>query len=520
MHTTLAILRRHVNLLVSPLYRLPPDLFPEIASHLANETDLVNTTHISHRLRDVLLSHPSLWSHLNFGCDSRARAFFERSGRAPLHIDLSWDATRTAALHLDPHLESRRIATLKLRMWSIQQKFLSEPLPSLRRLEISNYLCDGNWMEELGPAKEVTSWSFPSLTSLIVYSLYSIPFHTPHLTCFKFWSGDSPIGGDKLLGFLDNCPSLEHIDIFYRFYEGGHRSKHDLVVSLPNLRSYTETTFGNVCLLSVLNMLSLSPFCSVTLKFCGANETKVEADDILPHFKNLDYLAEIKRVKLWTTIGADGREVGGTLELINARGMRVRSERTDPENKEHRPLGQEGKKHSHYSTHLSLFRNLNVRSVEMVCVDGCAWREGVAIELLKGVLCFGNVGTLILPYHAASWYLSGLNMNMGSAASRWTSPTHTLIIRPDPTYPDFRDFLLSLLNVAQRRKEAGFPFRSVSLFLRGVPRLGSDRVLEELRRCVERLEFIAGDDVLDWDVDKYFLDGLDHLQMNRDVEWD
>ena len=29
-----------------------------------------------------------------------------------------------------------------------------------------------------------------------------------------------------------------------------------------------------------------------------------------------------------------------------------------------------------------------------------------------------------------------------------------------------------------------------------------------------------GDDLLDWDVDKYFLDGLGRLQNNRDVQWD
>ena len=41
-----------------------------------------------------------------------------------------------------------------------------------------------------------------------------------------------------------------------------------------------------------------------------------------------------------------------------------------------------------------------------------------------------------------------------------------------------------------------------------------------LRKCVEKLEVVRGDDILDWDVDKYFLDGLDHLQKIRDVQWD
>ena len=44
--------------------------------------------------------------------------------------------------------------------------------------------------------------------------------------------------------------------------------------------------------------------------------------------------------------------------------------------------------------------------------------------------------------------------------------------------------------------------------------------MEELREYVEELEVILGDDVLDWDVDKYFLDGLDRLQKNLNVQWD
>lgn len=37
---------------------------------------------------------------------------------------------------------------------------------------------------------------------------------------------------------------------------------------------------------------------------------------------------------------------------------------------------------------------------------------------------------------------------------------------------------------------------------------------------IEKFEVIAGDNVLGWDIDKYFLDGLAHLQECRDVGWD
>jgi hypothetical protein len=78
--------------------------------------------------------------------------------------------------------------------------------------------------------------------------------------------------------------------------------------------------------------------------------------------------------------------------------------------------------------------------------------------------------------------------------------------------------LQPLLKVARRRKAAGFPFRSVSLFLLHDPR--SEQVLEELRGCIERLEVVTGDNVLGWSIDKYFLGGLDHLQERQNVQWD
>ena len=455
--------------------------------------------------------------------------FFELSGQTPLHIDLAQDISRTVASLAQLRRQSERIATLKLRLWSIQKKFLSERLPSLRRLEIFyNYSYDENWREEWddswapvwGPAEKATSWSFPSLTSLIVYNLHPFPFHTPHLTCFKFRDVARSLDEDKLLRFFSNCPLLEHIDIFC--LSGWNQDGCDLVVSLPNLRSFTQTTSGKACPLTVFNMLSLTPFCSVTLKFQSRGEAIPGAGDILPHFKNPDYLAEIKRIKLRTTHDADGDEVAGTLELINTGGTMVRSERMDPEETGHRSVGHGSKRYSHNAAHLDFLRRLDHRSVEMVCIDGCVLWDQVAAEFLKEALVFGNVMTLILCRNAAGPCLSALDEDsIEDCHSQWFSPMHTLIIRPDQEPYLWYDIVLRpLLSVAQKWKVAGFPFRSVSLFLSGGQRLGWDNVLDELRTYVEKLEVVMGDEIFGWDVDEYFLDGLDHLQNNRGVEWD
>ena len=145
--------------------------------------------------------------------------------------------------------QSKRIATLKLRLWQIQKRFLSEPLPYLRRLEIftdSNWeegKCD-TWAPVWGSMGEATSWSFPSSTSLIIYNLRPIPFYTPYLTCFKLLAELGPINADGLFDFLGGCPLLEHINIFY--LRELPRYNPDLVISLPNLRTYTQTAPDSV----------------------------------------------------------------------------------------------------------------------------------------------------------------------------------------------------------------------------------------------------------------------------------
>ena len=525
----LAALRRHINLSESPLYRLPPDLVSEVASHLTSETDLVNATHVSYHLRNTLLSQQSLWSHLDFKNEMRARMFFELSGQTPLHIDLAQDIRRTVASLPELRRQSKRIATLKLRFWSIQKMFLSEPLPSLRRLEIFyDYYYDENWEEEWddswapvwGPTEKATSWTFPSLTTLVVRNLNPVLFHTPRLTRLRFHDWENPIDTDKLLIFLDNCSLLEDIDISY--LEEWNQGQRNLAVSLPSLRNFTQTTFYEACPLTVFNMLSLTPLCSVTLKFQTRGKTTPETDDTLPRFKNPGYLADIKRVKLRTTHDAEGNEVAGTLELINTEGTMVRSERMDPKKKAHWPLGHGSKRYLHNGAHLDFLKMLDGRSVETVCIDGCALRDGVAVEFLMEALGLGNVKTLILCHSATRPCLSALDEGpVGGSRSQRFSPIHTLIIRPDPEPHFLRDIVLKpLLSIALKRKVAGCPFRSVLLFLSGGERWGWGEVLDELKTCVEKLEVVMGDEIFDWDVDEYFLDGLDHLQNNRRVEWD
>ena len=428
------------------------------------------------------------------------------------------DTSRTVASLADLRQQSKQIVTLKLGCWSFQKRFLSEPLPSLRKLKVFRSYNKGNdeWDTDWGPTKKATSWSFPYLTSLIIYELHPIPFHTPRLTCFKFWDEGDFVDTGPIIDFLSNCPLLQHIDIHYLF---GYQGEHDLV-SLPCLRTYAETIFDEVYPFMMLNTLSLPPFCSVTLRSQTNRHPKTEVGDALPRFENPDYLTEIMRIKLKTTDDINGREKAGALELINAKGTRVCSVRMGPEGDEHEPL----KNQTPNEAHLYSLRSLNCRSVGTLCIDGYDWQNEVAAEFLEEVLGFGNVGTLVLSRHAVGPCLSVLDEDPNASGhSRWFSPIQTLIVCPDAnTNPSRLHNLIlrPILRIAQRKKVAGLLFRFTSLFLGSGQRSEWGETLEELKTCVGKLEVVTGDDCLDWDIDKYFLDGLDHLQKDRDVQWD
>ena len=205
------------------------------------------------------------------------------------------------------------------------------------------------------------------------------------------------------------------------------------------------------------------------------------------------------------------------MELVNTKGTKVCSRRiADFEGEGNWPVVPVRKNYRAInSAHLGFLSYIDGRSPEILCIDGYSLRDmyGVTAKFLKEALYSGNVKILILSHGAVCPCLSVLNEDLGASAH-----IHTLIIRQDPE-PYGSDGSQPLLSVAKKRKAAGLPLRSVSLFLRGDPEQQRFQYLEELRACVGELEVFMGDDLLDWDVDKYFLDGLDHLRKNRHVQW-
>ena len=202
-------------------------------------------------------------------------------------------------------------------------------------------------------------------------------------------------------------------------------------------------------------------------------------------------------------------KVVGTLELINAEGTRVCFERK-LFNEAHQPPMQKAKDPACNMAHPYFLRSVDARSVETLCIDEYMW-QGVGAEFLMAMLGIGDVRTLILSRGAVWSCLSALDEDpAASCHGQRFLQIHTLLIYAGRDQFDAYDCLSRpLLSIARKRKVAGYPFRFVSLFLSDAPKLEWDQVPEELWNYVERLEVVTGDDALDWDVDKYFLDGLE-----------
>jgi len=114
------------------------------------------------------------------------------------------------------------------------------------------------------PMEDATPWSLRSVTTLIVHDVGPVLPCVPHLTRFKPREREGLTEIDQLLEFLDNCPLLEDIDIYYAAETLSSRRQ---LVSLPTLRTYTQPKYDEYYTLRLFNMLSLPPSSSVTTKW-------------------------------------------------------------------------------------------------------------------------------------------------------------------------------------------------------------------------------------------------------------
>ena len=492
------MLRRRLNVIESHIYRLHPELLSLVASHLPRES-LVKATHVSHRWRATLLSFPTLWTDIHFANPQQMLVFLERSKSTPisiLRVPLSPDPN-AAYNFLAKH--ATRIETLVVIGSASSRQVLLPPMPSLRDFEFSgDYTLNDDF-----PAEWIT---LPTITTLAVRGgagfLYNVPRLTKLRVLFKWY-----LNIDKLHRLLERCPLLEELDVGYD--SSVFAPPRPDPVGLPCLRFYSQYTSASTPL-RLLDGLNLPPSCSVVFNYWNNSATTDLYDDETP-FHNPSPLNDLKRINIRTTNQAGGF-VDGAVELIDDNNHRV-SLATRFGNRLEDDISD--------SLYLNFFKGLDASTVELLCIeDPEPWRDDHAKEVLSRLK---GIRTLVLSNLVVASFIMALDPESDKHNDKdvdvdwWLCPELEVLVVHVQEFSDFygEEIMEYLPGIAQRRKDGGIPFKSVSLFIlgpwdeRAYGPMESQMELEQLRSCVEKLEIVVGDDVLDWSIDDYFFGGLE-----------
>lgn len=311
-----------------------------------------------------------------------------------------------------------------------------------------------------------------------------------------------------LFRFLKRCPLLEELELDY--IKGVTTTIAHETVGLPHLRLYSYSTTNSVHL-DLIDKLSFPQSCSVVFNYWNGSRSTNKTDQLL-RFHNPSPLANLKRVKLETK-GGDA-----TVELIDARNTRVYLVTNVSPGGRDLDLGDHSVIHRSYAAHL---KRLDNHTVEVLCVEGPS--IGMLDHAGQVLSCLQAITTLVLSGGVVTSYLFALGQKFvdhsggGVGLDGWRCPTlDVLVIHSRDLLDDFeQDILRHLHRIAQKRKKGRIPFKSVWLFIRSPwdeeerGPIGSCQALEQLRGCVEKLEVVTGDGVLDWNTDDYFFAGLD-----------
>jgi len=519
---TVAILRRQINVKSSPIYRLPPESLAMAASYL-NTDNLFTAVHVSYHWRATLLSFASLWSNIQCGNDEEQLAMLRWSKSAPLRVSLEWGCPPEGVMNL-LFDNSARIISLNSDNRIVLMTLLARPMSSLRVLSIG---LDESETRDLPdePTKIV-----PFLRKLSVRgNIGGLGFCVPHLTHFKFhgWYSQETNGETLLsiLGIFRRCPMLEVVDVGWGeelYNSEGLVDMREDVVSLPHLRYLAQEQYVRIDQSWLPDLLNIPQSCSVFLKkppvaYIPEGVGQLAIPCI---YTDSPYLSDIRRVKLRTMYDWYGDRIEIFMEIVNSQGILLSFQKSTL-------LGELEPRRDPWAiidneinpVNLCALGVINAGSPVVMCLDNYRLRleEGEStLYVAQGLGDLGNVTTLILSNSTAEPWLAALEPD-NREKIEWCSTVHSLVIY-SPSQFDLTgsDILQSLLRVSKKRKIAGAPFRSVTLAIPSTDLVVSLGELAALGQYVEWFEFLTGDDVLDWDVDKYFIPNYDPLQRRRD----
>ena len=226
----------------APINRIPPEVLSLIPAHCDTDRELIALTHVCRGLRELFISHASLWTYLDCTNVDKTRVYIERSKASPLEVHLEEyediPFLNDAFLLTVPHLGRLGSLTLSGSSDDVLQltKYFASPAPLLKKLRlrfaraetpvIQDAIFDGDLSSlcELRLYGVITNLAWGNLSNLITFDLRQVPSNEVSVT--------------RLLDFFERAPLLRKIHLLDAFPDSSDAPP-ERVVSLPHLKYLT-----------------------------------------------------------------------------------------------------------------------------------------------------------------------------------------------------------------------------------------------------------------------------------------
>ena len=292
-------LLRSVSNSFAPVNRIPPEIISLTLDYYdegGTDQDLIALTHVCRGWRNMFISRPSLWTHLDFTNVDKTRTYVQRSRSSPLEIYLERDQDDThddALLLVAPHIRRLRSLTVRGDFSPNILKHFDYPAPHLEKLCIDLFTPDAPILDSALFGGDLSSLRELSLGGVVT----TLPWNSlPNLTTFELTS--CPPGSNtvtQLLKFFKCAPLLSAVTLKHSIPTSSNAPP-GRKVSLPRLK--TLVIIAHPAHSILLNHLHIPTGASLILRL-GLNGDASPLQSCLPEtLANLGNLSHITTISL------------------------------------------------------------------------------------------------------------------------------------------------------------------------------------------------------------------------------
>ena len=258
--------------------RLPPEILTSCAA-LVSDTDprsIVPLTHVCRYWRSSISSNPRNWASISTGWKRLVPLCLERSGAAPLTLDITVSDARRSQDFLELLLpQISRVNSLRLTGYSFIEAvagalpgFFDPPMPNLTSLELQQIIepAESSPMDEASPPIFQNLAKLESLR-LTRTPLYPAVFRITSLKELKLLGYTSPFHFRTLIRFLDSNPELELVALDIQFAPGSVETAPARKTTLPHLQHLSITCSNAIDSRGLLSCISLPRGVHIEVEF-------------------------------------------------------------------------------------------------------------------------------------------------------------------------------------------------------------------------------------------------------------